>query len=66
MVILFVNSKELLENLILVINSKKYSNVEKSGCNMDIIRQSSCLVVNRITVYSYCVRSARRWVGPQT
>ena len=54
MVISFINSNELLENLILVINSKKivkrYIGV---GYNLDIMRQSACLVLNPITVYSY-------------
>ena len=54
MVIWLINSKELLENLILVINSKRLSNViKKVGYNLDIMRQSACLVVNLITVYSY-------------
>ena len=44
MAIKFINSKELLETLILVI---------KSGYNLDNMRQSACLVVNQITVYSY-------------
>ena len=53
MVILFINSKELLENHILVINSKRLSNVIKLGHNLDIMQQSACLDVNPITVYSY-------------
>ena len=40
----------LLENLTLVINSKRLSNAIKK---LDIMRQSECLVVNPITVYSY-------------
>ena len=51
MVILFINSKELLKNLILVINLKiLLSNV---GYNLDVTRPSACLVLNPTTVYSY-------------
>ena len=48
MVILFINSKELLENLILVINSTRLSNIIKKtvGYNLDIMRHSACLVEN--------------------
>ena len=54
MVVLFINSKELLENLILVISSKGKSNVIKEvGYNMGITQQTACLVVNPITLYSY-------------
>ena len=54
MVISFINSKELLENLRLVIISKRLSNViKKNGYNLDIMRHSACLVINPITVYSY-------------
>ena len=44
-----------MENLILVINSKKLSNViNKVGYNLDVMQQSACLVVNPITAkYSY-------------
>ena len=35
--------------------------------NLDIMRQSACLVLNPITVYSYCSSLiARQWVRPQT
>ena len=55
MVIMFINSKELLENLILVIQLeeiiKRYK--KKVGYNLDIMRQSICLVVNPFTVYSF-------------
>ena len=55
MVIKVINSKELLENLILVIDSKRLSNViKKSWIYLGIMRQSACLVVNLIAVYSYC------------
>ena len=36
-----------------VINSKRLPNVIKWGYNLDIIRQSACLVLNPITVYRY-------------
>ena len=45
--------KELLENLILVINLKKIIKRHKRvGYNIDIMRQSACLVVNPITAYA--------------
>ena len=54
MVIWFINSNELLENLILVINSKKIvKRCIRVGYNLDIMRQSACLVLTPITVYSY-------------
>ena len=54
MVILFINSNELLENLILVINSKKIvKRYIRVGYNLDILQQSACLVLNPIMVYSY-------------
>ena len=54
MVIQFINSNELLEILILVINSKKIvKRYIRVGYNLDIMRQSACLVLNPITVYSY-------------
>ena len=53
MVIKFINLKVLLEKLIFVINSKILSNVIKIKYNLDCMRQSACLVVNPITVYSY-------------
>ena len=54
MVIKSINSNELLENLILVINSKKIvKRYIRVGYNLDIMRQSACLVLNPITVYSY-------------
>ena len=43
---------------------KRYTQV---GYNLDIMRQSACLVLNPITVYSYgFLFIARRWVWPQT
>ena len=48
-----MNLKELLDSLILVINLKRLLNVKGVGYNMDIMRQSACLVVNPITVDSY-------------
>ena len=41
---------------------------KRVGYNLDVMRQSACLVVNPINVYSYVVSSliARRWVRPQT
>ena len=53
MVIYFINSKELLENLSLVINSKKKTKryKKKVGYNMYIMQQSAWLVVNPTTVY---------------
>ena len=54
MVIKSINSNELLENLILVINSKKIvKRYIRVGYNLDIMRQSACLILNPITVYSY-------------
>ena len=55
MVIWSKNSDELLENLILVVNSKRYivKRYIRVGYNLDIMRQSACLVLNPITVYSY-------------
>ena len=54
MVIQFINSNELLENLILVINSKKIvKRYIKIGYSLDVMPQSACLVLNPITVYSY-------------
>ena len=54
MVIKFINLKELLESLILGANLKKIiKRYERMGYNMDIMRQSACLVVNPIMVYSY-------------
>ena len=53
---LVYNLKELLEGLILVINLKRLmilKDIKRVGYNMDIWRQSACLVVNPITVYSY-------------
>ena len=46
MVIKFINSKELLEYLFLVINLKRLSKgFKKVGYNLDIMRHSACLVV---------------------
>ena len=43
---------------------KRYIRV---GYNLDIMRQSACLVLNPITVYGYGFSlTARRWVRPQT
>ena len=54
MVIVFMNTKELLENQMLVINSKRLSNViKKVRYNLDIMGQTAYLVVNPITFYSY-------------
>ena len=54
MVIQFINSNELLENLILVINSKKIvKRYIKIGYSLDVMPQSACLVLKPITVYSY-------------
>ena len=37
------------------------------GYNLDIMRQSACLVLNPITVYNYgSSLIARQWVRPQT
>ena len=44
----------MLESLILAINLKRLLNViERVGYDMDIMRKSTCLVVNPITLYSY-------------
>ena len=53
MVIYLINSKELLENLILDQFKKIIKRYKKVGYNLDIMRQSACRVVNPITVYSY-------------
>ena len=45
-----INLKELLESLILVINLKRKYHY---GIHMNIMRQSTCLMVNTITVYGY-------------
>ena len=47
--------KRIVDNLILVINSKRLSTVIiiRVGYNLDLMRQSACLVLNPITVYSY-------------
>ena len=43
-----------MENLILVVNSKKIvKRYIRVGYNLDIMRQSACLVLNPIMVYSY-------------
>ena len=48
---------ELLENRILVFNSKNIKRYITVGYNLDVMRQSACLVLlNPITVYSYVVR----------
>ena len=54
MVIVFINSNELLKSLSLVINTKgKPEANEKSRYARAIIRQSACLVVSPITLDSY-------------
>ena len=53
MVINFINSNELLKNSILVINSKRLSNVIKVGYNLDIMRQSAFIVLNPNPFNSY-------------
>ena len=54
MVIKFKNSNELLENLIFSDQFKKIiKRYIKVGYNLDVMRQSACLVLNPITVYSY-------------
>ena len=60
----FINSKDLLENQILLIHLKD-TKCYKNEYNMDIMRQSASLVVNPITMYSYGFISliARRWAG---
>ena len=51
---LVINSNELLGNLILVINLKKIIKLYiKVEYNLDVMRQSACLVLNPVTVYSY-------------
>ena len=42
-----------LKDGILVINSKSGKRYIRVGYNLDIMRQSACLVLNPITVYSY-------------
>ena len=47
-----MNSKELLKKLIIVINSKKrIKRYVKARNNLDVMRQSACLVLNPIMVY---------------
>ena len=54
MVIQFSNSKELLESTFLVTNIKKDNQtLQNEGCDIDIMRQSACVVVNPITIHSY-------------
>ena len=53
-----MNSNELLENLILVINfsdqfKKLIKPYIKVGYKLDVMRQSACLVLIPSTVYSY-------------
>ena len=54
MVILFINSKELLENLILAIGDqfrKIIKRYKKVGYNLDVMRQSTCLVLKIVSGY---------------
>ena len=45
--------KESLETLIFIINFKDhYNHYERVVYSMDVMRQSACLVINQITVYS--------------
>ena len=44
----FINLDELLQSLILVFNLKRLNDI-RVGYNMDIMRQSACLVINPIT-----------------
>ena len=54
MVIKIINSNESLENLIFSDHFKKIvKRYIRVGYNLDIKRQSACLVLNPITVYSY-------------
>ena len=53
MAIYFINSKELLENLIFIISLKDHYNHYGSVVySMGVMRKSACLVINPITVYS--------------
>ena len=54
MVIKFINSNELLEKPNFSDKFKKIIiRYIKVGYNLDVMRQSACLVLNPITVYSY-------------
>ena len=51
---MYINLNELSENLILAIHSKMIiKRYIKVGYNLDVMRQSACLVADPITVYSY-------------
>ena len=45
--------KELSKSLVLEINLERIERYKRVGYNIDIMRQSTGLVVNQITVYSY-------------
>ena len=45
--------KELSKSLVLEINLERIKRYKRVGYNIDIMRQSTGLVVNQITVYSY-------------
>ena len=60
-----LNSNELLENLIFVIDSKRLRYI-KVGYNLDVMRQFACLVLNPITVYSYGFLFNCKTVGQAT
>ena len=46
---------------------KKFIRYKRIGYNMNVMRQTACLVVNPITVNNFAdLLIARRWVGPQT
>ena len=46
--------QDFSDHLILMINSKKIVNrYIKVGCNLNVMPQTACLVLNPITVYSY-------------
>ena len=54
MVLWFINSNEFLENPNFSDQFKKIvKRYIRVGHNLDIMRQSACLVLNQITVYSY-------------
>ena len=42
-----------MENLILVTSTKRLSKVIKAGYNLDVIKQSACLVLNPVRVLSF-------------
>ena len=67
MVTWFTNLRNLLEEMIFLFNSEKIiTRYRRIGYNLNVMRQSACLVFKPITVDNYAALIARRWVGRQT